>query len=208
MTRPYKSVRRTSAAAETRRAVLAAALALFEERGYVGATLAEIATRAEVAVNTVYTSVGGKPQLLIELIREAANNDQIDDSLRKVNSARSGREVVAEVAQGTAAVFRDRAWLLGALYDNAGTEPLLTEAVENAEAAYADRLAEAAARVAALGELRDGIDVATASDILWFHFGFRPWRDLRARGWSWERAGAWLASQACHALLAQRPATR
>lgn len=64
----------------------------------------------KVAVDTVCTSVGGKPQLLVELIREAANNDQIDDSLRKVNSAGSGREVVAEVAQGTAAVFRDRAW--------------------------------------------------------------------------------------------------
>ncbi len=205
MTRPYKSARRTSAAAETRRAVLAAALALFEERGYVGATLAEIATRAEVAVNTVYTSVGGKPQLLIELINEAANNDQIDDSLRKLNTARSGREVIAEVAQGTATVFRDRAWLLGALYDNAGTEPLLTEAVQSAETAYADRLAEAASRLAALGELREGVDITTASDILWFHFGFRPWRDLRTRGWSWQRATTWLTTQAGHALLAEPP---
>jgi AcrR family transcriptional regulator len=73
-TRPYRSQRRASAAAETRRFVLEAALAAFGEHGYVKATIAGIAARADVAVNTVYASVGGKPQLLVALIEDAADS--------------------------------------------------------------------------------------------------------------------------------------
>ncbi|MET8999443.1 TetR/AcrR family transcriptional regulator [Amycolatopsis sp. NPDC004169] len=203
MKRPYSSARRTSAAAETRRAVLAAALALFEERGFVAATLAEIAARAEVAVNTVYTSVGGKPQLLIELVKEASADEEIERAMAEVRAARSGHAVIEALASGTSAVFKNSSWVLGTLYDNAANDPQIADAVADAEARYASRLAEAAAKIASLGDLRADLDSATASNVLWFYFGFRPWRDLLGRGWTWDRAAAWLVAQAEHALLAR-----
>lgn len=48
----------------TRNAILDAASALFAERGYVATTVDDIAQAAHVATGAVYTSVGGKQQVL------------------------------------------------------------------------------------------------------------------------------------------------
>ena len=58
--RLYRSVARAESARATRTEILRAAGELFAERGYAQTTVAEIAERAQVAINTVYTSVGGK----------------------------------------------------------------------------------------------------------------------------------------------------
>jgi AcrR family transcriptional regulator len=63
-TRAYNSVRRTQQAAQTRHDVIEAAIALFTTAGWAGATVAAIADRAGVAVETVYKGVGSKRQLL------------------------------------------------------------------------------------------------------------------------------------------------
>ena len=64
-TRAYRSTVRTEQAAATRRAVLTAARELFTTTGYAGTTVADIARLAGVSVDTVYTSVGRKPELLL-----------------------------------------------------------------------------------------------------------------------------------------------
>jgi AcrR family transcriptional regulator len=64
-TRSYRSERRREQAVATRRAVLLAARDLFVRRGYVDTTVSEVARRAQVSVDTVYASVGRKPQLLL-----------------------------------------------------------------------------------------------------------------------------------------------
>src|SRR5579875_950703 len=69
--RRYRSPRRAAQAAETRRAVLAAARELLSEVGYRGMTVAAIARRADVAVDTVYASVGRKPEVLRRLVETA-----------------------------------------------------------------------------------------------------------------------------------------
>ncbi|TLZ31303.1 MAG: helix-turn-helix transcriptional regulator, partial [Gammaproteobacteria bacterium] len=52
--KPYHSPRRAEQAIATRRAVLDAARDLFIEQGYAVTTVADIARRARVAVDTVY----------------------------------------------------------------------------------------------------------------------------------------------------------
>jgi AcrR family transcriptional regulator len=69
--RAYNSVRRELASIQTRDAILSAAVELFGSGGYARTTIAEIARRAGVATNTVYTSVGGKPDLVTALIERA-----------------------------------------------------------------------------------------------------------------------------------------
>ena len=64
-TRTYRSQRREEQAASTRRAVLRAARDLFVTRGYPETTVADVARRAKVSVDTLYASVGRKPQLLL-----------------------------------------------------------------------------------------------------------------------------------------------
>ena len=63
-TRTYNSTRRSRQAAETRAEILAAAVELFGEQGWSGTTLAAIASRAGVAVETIYSGFGSKKGLL------------------------------------------------------------------------------------------------------------------------------------------------
>jgi len=200
-TRPYRSQRRASAAAETRRFVLEAALAAFGEHGYVKATIAGIAARADVAVNTVYASVGGKPQLLVALIEDAADSAFVGGVGLAASEPRTADEVFQRLEQVAAKLFLDHGWLLSEVYSIAGTDPAILQALQAAEARFAEVIAGAARQICALGELRPGLDAADAADVLWFYLGFRRWKALLDRGWSTDRARTWLTEQAAAAIL-------
>ena len=62
-TRSYRSPRRQEQAAATRRSVLRAARDLFTRDGYAATTVTAIAAAAGVSLDTVYASVGRKPEL-------------------------------------------------------------------------------------------------------------------------------------------------
>ena len=62
--RTYDSSRRARQAAQTREEVLAAAVTLFNEQGWAATKLADIAARAGVAVETIYSGFGSKKGLL------------------------------------------------------------------------------------------------------------------------------------------------
>ncbi len=67
-TRTYRSTRRQEQAARTRADVLAAATELFSERGWSGTSVRDVARKAGVAVETVYSAVGSKADLLLAAI--------------------------------------------------------------------------------------------------------------------------------------------
>jgi len=69
---PYGNAARQAKSLETRQGILRAARALMLERGYRASTIAEIARRAGVHVDTVYELIGRKPVLLRELIEQRA----------------------------------------------------------------------------------------------------------------------------------------
>jgi AcrR family transcriptional regulator len=81
--------RRALQAQQTRRDIVDAARRLFAERGYSVTSVKDIAAEAGVSVQTVYDSVGRKPELLVAL------NDAIDES------ARVGEIVGQAMAEGT-----------------------------------------------------------------------------------------------------------
>jgi AcrR family transcriptional regulator len=62
--RRYTNTRRAAQAAQTRAEVLGAAIALFGASGWAGTTIADIAERAGVAVETVYSGFKSKKALL------------------------------------------------------------------------------------------------------------------------------------------------
>ena len=73
--RRYSSQLRERNALQTREQVLAAAAELFEESGWSGTTVAAIAKRAGVAVETVYAGVGSKKQVLRAVLDFAVVGD-------------------------------------------------------------------------------------------------------------------------------------
>jgi AcrR family transcriptional regulator len=64
---------RDTLAAATRAQVVDAAAQLFAEQGYVGTSIGAIATRAGVAVQTIYNAVGNKAAVLSAVLDAAAS---------------------------------------------------------------------------------------------------------------------------------------
>ena len=76
--RRYDSTRRQQQARENRRRILDAAHELFVDRGYGRTTISEVAARAGVAVETVYTAFTNKPTLLHRAWDVAVGGDDQD----------------------------------------------------------------------------------------------------------------------------------
>ena len=96
--RGYDATLRRARAVEersaTRQKVLAAAADLFVERGYIGTTVAAIAERAGVALQSVYTAGGSKGELLQAVHDQAIVGDSAPVPLL-------ARRTVAKIAQET-----------------------------------------------------------------------------------------------------------
>jgi hypothetical protein len=104
------------------------------------------------------------------------------------------------VAWGTVTTAQRQLRVISVLYDNAHADPLIADTAEQANARYRQNLGLAARRLDELHALRQGVDQAQASDVLWFYFGWLSWRNLHQMGWTWERAEQWLLGQATAAL--------
>lgn len=75
------AVTATVAPESTRDRLVAAAVAVFSERGYDGAGVQEIARRAGLTTGAIYANFRGKADLLLEAIG-ARSGDELDDLLR------------------------------------------------------------------------------------------------------------------------------
>lgn len=197
----YRSPRRERAAADTQVAILDAAEKLFAAHGYAKTTVAQIAAEADVAANTVYTSLGGKPQLVVALSRRAAADPMIAATLDSIDTLTEGPAIIRRLAAGTGEMRREQLTSITLMLDNVTADPLIAQVADDILELVRNRVNRVAARLAEQGLLREGVTTARAGDVLWFYFGISPWRELHGLGWSWDEAEAWLAAQAIGALL-------
>ncbi|GHB11660.1 hypothetical protein GCM10010330_77170 [Streptomyces tendae] len=197
--RTYSSRVRAVAAGRTHTAILRAAEELFVERGYTRSTVSAIAERAGVALNTVYTSVGGKQALVDALAREGTEDEEIQTALNALLASTDGMEVLRLTGRSTGEITRRHARVLNFLRDNATADPAVAAAAEHAVERYRERLALVADHLASLPEVR--LDTVRTGQILWFYFGQDAWRTVRGFGWTWAEGADWLAARAADALL-------
>jgi AcrR family transcriptional regulator len=172
-------VKRQAQAAATRTAVLQAARALFSERGYAATTVAAVAERAGVVVDTVYTAVGRKPQLLIALVDEALagrgrttpaaelTTAEERDYVRAIHEARTARAKLATYAAALARLRADVVPLVAALRQAAASDDSALQAWQGLGQRRADNMLRLAAELRATGELRDDLDDRQVADVLW-----------------------------------------
>lgn len=197
-----RGTRRAQAAAETRELILAAAGKCFTANGYAGTTINDIAAASGVAVATVYTSVGGKPVLLEQLVRAGMEDAEVAVTLERVDQATGGEEVVRAVAAGTGATYLRHENVITLLLDTASHEPVAQRLLAESVRAYRSALVHAAQRLAQLDALAPGVDEKRAVDVLWYFFGIHAHtRLLRDATWSWDEAEAWLCATASRSLL-------
>jgi AcrR family transcriptional regulator len=206
--RRYDSPRRRRQAAETRRDILQAAQELFERDGYAATSMGAIASAAGVSLKTVYLAFETKSGVLRALWHLLLRGDR--DSV-PVGEQRWYREVLEE---------RDPARQVRLNMRNSRTVKVragaLMEVIQSAASSEHD-IGELWARiqtefhenqraiVQSLDEkraLRSGLDVATATDVLWAlnHpslYGLL----VRERGWTPERYEQWVGDLLCSELL-------
>ena len=207
-TRRYTSAVRAEQAAATRRAVLDAARALFTEQGYAATSIAAIAVRAGVAVDTVYAAAGRKPALLRELVETSlSGTDQAvpaerRDYVARVRAAATAREKIALYAAAVNEIGVRLAPVHRALAEAALTDPDCAALRAEISARRAANMRLFAADLRATGELRPDLDDDEIADIVW-SMNAAEYRALLVveRGWSGERFGTWLADAWTRLLL-------
>lgn len=208
--RRYNAPRRAEQAAATRRAVLDAARELFVAKGYLATTVAEIAERAGVAVDTIYATVGRKPMLIREVVETAISGQDRAipaderDYVKAMIAAPTAREKLAIYAGALTELLPRIAPVFAALRD-AGLSGDTDCAALYAEITgrRAANMRRAAVDMRATGQLRTDLTDDEVADIIWSLNSTEYWTLLvDQRGWTTERFGAWLADAWARLLLA------
>ena len=207
-TRTYRSSVREEQARGTRRAILDAARFLFTEQGFAATTIAQIAAKAGVAVDTVYAAVGTKP-VLIRLLMETAisGTDQAvpaeeRDYVQRIRAAGPAREKIGIYAAAVTEVNERLAPLHLLLRDAATQSPELGALWTEIATRRAANMRLFAQDLAATGELRPGLGVDEVADVVWSLNSAEYYTLLvRDRGWPPARLAAWLADTWCRLFL-------
>ena len=210
--RRYRSSCRAEQAAATRHAVLAAARELFVAQGYLGTTVADVARRARVAVDTVYATVGRKPALLREVLETALSGTDHEvparqrESVVRIKAAATAREKIAIYAAAVVEIQVRLAPIFLALRDAAASDPNSAAEWERISRRRAANMREFAADLRATGELRADLSDDEAADVVWSMNGPEYWVLLvDERGWTPERVAAFLADAWTRLLTVTSP---
>ncbi|WP_300008956.1 TetR/AcrR family transcriptional regulator [Pseudonocardia sp.] len=206
--RPYHAPRRAEQTAATRRAVLDAARELFTTRGYAATTVAQLAERAGVAVDTVYALVGRKPVVLRELVETAiSGTDQAvpaeeRDYVRALRAAPSAGEKIDLYAAALAGMGPRTAPVFLALRDAAARDPACAALHAEITERRAANMGLFAQDLRTTGELRADLSDTDVADIVWSMNAADFYALLvHQRGWTPERYGAFLADAWKRVLL-------
>ena len=196
----YNSPRRQEAAAQTRQAVLDAARKLFVDRGYRATTIQDIASAARVATATVYASVGGKPQLLHELISATTGEARQQGAAHPSAPVTDPLQVVGDCVAGIRRAVQDYGDIAELLMTTAHADAGAAQTAAAAEEAFRGELGEIAMRLQRLEALNGS--VADAVDVLAYYLGYSSWRRLvHDFGWSLDAAQAWLTRRIIEVLV-------
>jgi AcrR family transcriptional regulator len=212
-TRRYDSSRRRAQAAATRDDILDAAQRLFEQRGYAATTMEAIAADAGVALKTVYVGFETKSGLLRalwnHLLRAGRDEVPVAEQLwyREVLQEPDPERQLRLVARNSRVVKLRIAGVLEVIRSAAPTDPDIGALWRRIQSDFHSNQRVIAESLNDKHALRPGLDVDTATDILWTLNISNIWHLLVVeRGWTPEQFEHWIADLACSQLLARGPA--
>jgi AcrR family transcriptional regulator len=171
--RTYRSPQRQEQAATTRRAVLRAARDLFTRKGYPDTTVAEIARRAKVSVDTVYASVGRKPQLLLavhDMVLGGAHEPipaEQREYVAAMRAATGARAKLATYAEAMGRLLPRTVPLAESLRVAAQTDADCRRVWDGYNRRRAENMLLLAADLRSTGELREDLSDADVAHLVW-----------------------------------------
>ncbi len=206
--RTYDNTGREAHSEETRQRILEAAGDLIVERGYRPTTVAAIATRAGVHVDTVYELVGRKPVLLRELVEQALSGTDAAvaaedrEYVKAIGAEPDPARKLAIYARAVREIQDRMAPLLLALRDASTTEEDAKQVWRGISDRRAANMRKLARDLQAVGGLRADLSVEEAADVIWATNSSELYVLLTVeREWPPERYERWLADTWCRLLL-------
>ena len=167
--RAYDASGRQAQSLRNRTAILDAAQERFLSYGYATTTVPGIATQAGVSVELIYKRFGGKPGLVAAMVERALEGagpvpaEQRSDAL----PGDDARLLVQEWGRLTAEVAPRVAPLLLLVQAAAGQDDEVKALSGSLDAARRKRMTANARRLHKTAQLRPGVTVRVAADVLW-----------------------------------------
>jgi AcrR family transcriptional regulator len=194
------------AAAETRREILRAARRLFAEHGYANTSVQQIAEESGVAVQTVYSSVGPKPTLVLalnDLIDEEAGVEELRAELADESDP---AQLVARAVHLTRQLNERCGDIVRVLLSAEPAEPDAAAAVADGMRRHDQGARGMAHRLAGLGALRADVTPERAAAAFSMMTSPTSWRQLtEGAGWTFDEGETWLANSLGQLLLENSP---
>jgi AcrR family transcriptional regulator len=209
--RTYDASRRRQQADRTREAIVESARDLFLELGYGRTTMAQVAARAGVSVETIYNAFGNKATLLHRAwdITIGGDHDDIPFHERPdVVALRREPDLARRLrlqAQMAAATARRIAPFLLMVQAAAGADESAARMLEEMGRQRLAGLTVMATEAEATGQL--AVPVEECLDVVWAMSDGLLWHRLVVeRGWTDERYAAWLGDLWVERLVRRRGA--
>jgi AcrR family transcriptional regulator len=211
--RRYRSTVREEGARRTRQAIVAAATELFATRGYVAASLSDIAATAGVARPTVTAAFGAKPVLLRQALDQALAGDDEPVAVadrpwfRPVWDATTHHDALVAYAHVCTVIGQRAGRLFEAVRRAADASPDVADLWQTTRRNRRAGAAMVVDHVVELGPLPSGLGREAAVDAVWF-FNDPGHYEAMVRECSWPESDftAWLASRLQDAVIGRPPA--
>ena len=210
--RRYDSHRRQRQALRTRMAILDVAQELFLTRGYVATTIALLAETADVSVETIYKSFGGKPGLVRAIWERGLEGSGPIPAERRSDEMRANevdaRRVITNWGTLTTEVAPRVAPILLLIRTAAATDPEMGALRDEVDRARLTRMEDNARHLYDRGDLREGVTLTEARDVMWTYSSPELYELLvLRRSWPLEHYGRFVTEAMIAALLPPSAAT-
>lgn len=207
--RRYDASRRREQARVNREVIVVAARQRFLVDGFTATTIASIAADAGATVDTIYKSFGGKAGLLRAMCEDALKGggpipvEQRSDAMQA--SETDPRRMLRGLGMLTTEVAPRIAPLLLLLATAAEADPAMAQLRADFDAARLARMTRVAQILASKTQLRLGLSVDEAAEIMWAYSSPELYGLLvLTRGWRPERYGEFVGESLVDALLGGR----
>jgi AcrR family transcriptional regulator len=204
--RAYDSSRRREQAEHTRAAILAVARERFLRDGLAATTIAAIAAGADVSVDTIYKSYGGKPGVLRALCEDALAGEGPVPAESRSDALQLSGVPAADIIRGfgklSAEVAPRISPLLLLIRDGAAASAELAQLKVDLDDQRLERMTHNARNLWAAGLLLPGITADRAGEIMWTYSSPELYELLVIRrGWPLRRYSEFIADAMIAALL-------
>jgi AcrR family transcriptional regulator len=204
--RRYDSSRRQERARQGRERVIRVAEQQFLAHGYAATSIAAVAEAAQVSVDTIYKSFGGKPGLVRAIVAKTVEGEGPIPAEHRSDRLQSEEPDPRRIIQGWGqfvAELAPRASPIVILVRSAaGADPELHDLLGEIDAARLRRMTHNARRLRRAGHLRPGVSISVAADIMWTYSSPELYELLvMRRGMPIRRYGQFVAEAMIAALL-------